>query len=261
MNVLAYGDCRLSLVPVRAEAREAAEMVNQLIFGDRYQVLEYHATKDWIRIASAFDGYEGWIGAKLHHEISEQFYFELEERTPVISLSFCSKLVLGNQAHQIVLGSQLPLQPDSMFHRDENISFEGKSHTVKKIKNTKILKELASYYLNSPYLWGGKSPFGIDCSGFTQMVYRMAGYAIKRDASQQAKQGLQVPLRDAVLGDLAFFHNKEGRITHVGLVLEDLKIIHASGFVRVDQLDERGILNMQSKQYTHELSHLTRIIS
>jgi hypothetical protein len=261
METLAYGDCRLSLVPVRAEAREASEMVNQLIFGDRYRVVEYHPKGEWVKISSTFDDYTGWIGSKLHHEISEQYFQELEARTPVISLSRSAALTINGAVHHVVLGSQLPLQPDSMFQRDEYVRFEGKSHTVKQIKDVNILKELAAYYINTPYLWGGKSPYGIDCSGFTQMVYRMAGYALKRDASQQAKQGIKVALAEVTTGDLAFFNNAEGRITHVGLMIGQQEIIHASGFVRIDRLDEKGIWNQDIQKHTHSLTFIKRMVS
>lgn len=115
-------------------------------------------------------------------------------------------------------------------------------------------------YLNAPYQWGGKSPFGIDCSGFTQMVYRLAGYQLKRDASQQVMQGKTVALSDAQVGDLAFFTNEAGRITHVGLMLDNNRIMHASGKVRIDTLDEQGIIHHETKQYTHQLNIMKRII-
>lgn len=256
-----YGYCRLSLVPVRGEARESSEMVTQLLFGDLYQVLEYTPNREWLRIRAEADGYTGWIGYKLHHAVTEAFYQEAQQRQQNVSLEICGRLHLPGQLLHIVMGSNLPLTEQGLFSTDDRIKFEGKTYVIRKIKDTGVLKEFAFQYIDTPYLWGGKSPFGIDCSGLMQMVFKLGGYSLQRDASQQAKEGLAVEsLTAAQEGDLAFFHNAQGRITHVGMVLENGKIIHASGRVRVDRLDEKGIYNEQEKTYSHTLSHLRRII-
>lgn len=257
-----YGYCRLSLVPVRAEARESSEMVNQLLFGDLYRVLEYTPKREWLRIKAQADGYEGWIGSKLHHAVTKDFYEEAQQRPPVASMEICGKLHLPGQVLHVVLGSLLPIAEQALFYADEHVKFDGKTHTIRKIKDLTILKDFAFHYIDSPYLWGGKSPFGIDCSGFVQMVYKLGGYQLQRDASQQAKEGAAIAsLAEVTLGDLAFFHNPEGRITHVGMALPEGRIIHASGRVRIDRLDEKGIYNEQEKTYTHSLSHLRRVIT
>ncbi|HNC29596.1 MAG TPA: C40 family peptidase, partial [Cyclobacteriaceae bacterium] len=116
-------------------------------------------------------------------------------------------------------------------------------------------------YLNAPYLWGGKSPFGIDCSGFVQMVFKINGYKLQRDSAQQAKQGKNVSFQDMLPGDLMFFKNKENQIVHVGIFMGDEKIIHASGKVRIDHVNEEGILHMESRVYTHSFSLARRILS
>lgn len=257
-----YGYCRLSLVPVRGEASERAEMVTQLLFGDLYQVLAYNASREWLHIQLAADGYQGWINHKLHHAVTADFYEEALQRPPIASLEISGQLQLPGQVLHVVLGSLLPLSPQALFQAEDGVKFRGKTHAISKIKEAAILKEFAFKYIDSPYLWGGKSPFGIDCSGFTQMVYRLGGYQLQRDASQQARGGVAVAsLAEVTLGDLAFFNNPEGRITHVGMVLAGQKIIHASGRVRVDRLDEKGIYNEQEKTYTHALSHLRRVIT
>ncbi|EMR04130.1 C40 family peptidase [Cesiribacter andamanensis] len=256
-----YGYCRLSLVPVRAEGKEVAEMVTQLLFGDLYQVLEWSASREWVRIRQQADGYEGWIGHRLHHPISEAFYLEAQERPPVVSLEICGQLRIPGHRLQLVLGSTLPLGGQELFQDEHTVTFSGKTHAIRKIKDAALLKEFAFMYIDSPYLWGGKSPFGIDCSGFTQMVYKLGGYQLQRDASQQAREGVLVPtVAEARPGDLAFFHNPQGRITHVGLVLDGEKIIHASGRVRIDRLDSTGIYCEEEKHYTHTLSLIKRII-
>ncbi|WP_224998418.1 C40 family peptidase [Cesiribacter sp. SM1] len=257
-----YGYCRLSLVPVRAEARESSEMVTQLLFGDLYHVLEYNTNKDWLYVEGQADGYRGWIGNKLHHNVTEAFFQEAQQRQPIASLEICGKLHLPGQQLHVVLGSSLPIEEQSLFGSNDRLKFEGKTHIIRKIKNAEVLKDFAFQYIESPYLWGGKSPFGIDCSGLMQMVYKLGGYQLQRDASQQALAGEEVAsLGDVLEGDLAFFHNPQGRITHVGMMLSGSKIIHASGRVRIDRLDEKGIFNEQEKKYTHSLSHLRRIVT
>jgi len=110
-------------------------------------------------------------------------------------------------------------------------------------------------------LWGGRSPFGIDCSGFTQMVYKLCGMPLKRDAWMQAEQGQDIHLLDETQpGDLAFFDNEEGRIIHVGILTTKNRIIHASGKVRLDSIDHQGIFNSETKRYTHNLRLLKRLI-
>jgi cell wall-associated NlpC family hydrolase len=123
------------------------------------------------------------------------------------------------------------------------------------------LIENALLFLNAPYLWGGRTPLGIDCSGFTQLIYRMNGFDLLRDASQQATQGEVLSfIEESEPGDLAFFDNNEGAITHVGLIMSDNYIIHAHGKVRIDRLDQSGIFNVEKKVHTHKLRVIKKIL-
>jgi cell wall-associated NlpC family hydrolase len=124
-----------------------------------------------------------------------------------------------------------------------------------------VLIDQALKYFNAPYLWGGRSPLGIDCSGFVQVIYKMVGYALPRDASQQVHCGTSLSfVEETKPGDLAFFDDEEGRIVHVGIIWEKHKIIHASGKVRIDNVDQFGIYNLETKRYTHQMRVMKRII-
>ena len=248
-----YGLCNLSIVPLRSEASDTSEMVSQVIYGDLFKVLE--KTNKWVYIQLDFDGYEGWIDPKQYLEISEDEFLQLKS----LPKKYSSDLV------DVVSTSEQELLPITMGSAIEvtdflNHSFEGEYKEG--ILSNKLLVENAYNYLNSPYLWGGKTPFGIDCSGFTQMVYKMSGYKLLRDASQQATQGDALSfIEESEPGDLAFFDNEEGIITHVGILLKDNYIIHAHGKVRIDQLDHSGIFNLEQKVHTHKLRVIKRIIS
>lgn len=256
------GLCRLSIIPVRAEGKESSEMVTQLLFGDHYTVLEKAGKEEWLRIQVQFDGYEGWINSKQHHAITEEHFEELSNLEYQACGEVCSRLELQEEVLHIVFGSLLPITGNELFDLSELVKYNGKRLPVRKIRDFAVLKAIAFQYINSPYLWGGKTPFGIDCSGFVQMTYKLCGYSLKRDASQQALQGKTVPvLADAKPGDLAFFSNAQGRVVHVGIILEDQRIIHASGKVRVDRLDRKGILNETKGIYTHELCLVKRYIT
>lgn len=247
-----YGVCNLSIVPLRAEPTDLSEMVSQVLYGEHFKILAKR--KNWIFIRLAFDAYEGWIDNKQYLSVSEEQYTSLEEE-PLQLSSDLVDFVSNKENHllSICLGSSI--SATSIF----NHSFEGKFVLGKFSKDN--LVNSAIHYLNSPYLWGGKTPFGIDCSGFTQMVYKLNGHKLFRDASQQATQGEALSfIEESESGDLAFFDNEEGKITHVGIIMEDNYIIHAHGKVRIDRLDHSGIFNTDLRRHTHSLRVIKRII-
>lgn len=247
-----YGICPLSVVPVRAEARDASEMITQLLYGDHFEIIEDQ--KQWIKIRIAFDAYEGWLDRKQCFEIDEATFLKLNEKQNHKHASDILSLVntSTNQLMPICIGSGIHAT-DILKHE-----FDGSINTNFDKSN---LVDIAMLYLNSPYLWGGKSPFGIDCSGFTQMVYKINGISLQRDAHQQAKQGDALSfIEESEPGDLAFFDNEEGHIIHVGIMLKDNFIIHAHGQVRLDRIDHSGIFNVDTNRYSHSLRVIKKIV-
>ncbi|NJN27462.1 MAG: C40 family peptidase [Cyclobacteriaceae bacterium] len=254
------GICRLGVVPVRNEPKEQAEMVTQLLFGDHYTIVEESKDARWFRIRIEFDQYEGWISSNQHNEISEAYFHHLNHTEFKISTDITSTILYKKRLIQIVKGSVLPISSSELFEVNEQFAFNGSSKNLGEKLHVDFLKQTITSYMNAPYLWGGKTPFGIDCSGFTQQVFKLCGYKLKRDASQQYLQGIRVEnLEEAQPGDLAFFKSEQGNITHVGIVMDTLEIYHASGYVRKDKIDEKGIFNEELSTYTHKLAGLRRI--
>ncbi len=252
-----YGISNLSIVPIRHEPADNSEMINQLLFGEHFKILE--TRKKWSKIRLSHDSYEGWICNKQYLIISEEDYKQLDKDISTITTDILDIINKDNQ-QPIVVGSILPFYKSGhAIINNEMYKFDGLT-TPGFVKKVKIV-ENAFIYLNAPYLWGGRSPMGIDCSGFTQMVYRLQGIDLPRDAYQQAKVGTSLSFVDeSEPGDLAFFDNSEGRITHVGIILEDNYIIHSSGKVRIDRIDQQGIFNTELGLHTHKLRLIKSVI-
>ena len=245
-----YGISNLSIVPMRNEAADQAEMVNQILFGEHFKVLEVR--KKWSRIRLAHDSYEGWICNKQWIEIEDDIYKQLDKDVSTITTDILD-IILKNKHQPIVIGSILPsYKSGHAIINNEMYQFDGL--TTPGYAQKEKLVENGLMYLNAPYLWGGRSPLGIDCSGFTQMVYRLQGIDLPRDAYQQAEVGTTLSfVEESEPGDLAFFDNTEGEIIHVGIIMENNHIIHASGKVRIDRIDQQGIFNKELGTHTHKL--------
>ncbi len=254
-----YGICNLSIVPLRIEPNDKSEMISQVLFGEHFMVLETH--KKWSKIRIAFDNYEGWIDTNQYTQLSEENYFEIEESKNALAGELIDFVTdENNNFLTIAIGATLPFYNNKKLKLGTlNYRYEGQVFNEKQPKETLI--ETAAIFLNAPYLWGGKTPFGIDCSGFTQMVYKLCGYKLVRDAGQQATQGEVLSfIEESEPGDLAFFDNEDGVIVHVGIIMKDNYIIHAHGKIRIDRIDHSGIFNVDTQRHTHKLRVIKKII-
>jgi gamma-D-glutamyl-L-lysine dipeptidyl-peptidase len=252
-----FGICNLAIIPLRIEPSDRSEIVSQVLFGEHFEILEQ--LKQWSKIKLQFDDYEGWVDSKQYQIISESEYNQLSQDAIVLNADLIEYITgPNNLLLPIPLGSSLSFLNHSDIN-SANFNFEGTK--ISGIKTKDCILKTAFMYLNAPYLWGGKTPFGVDCSGFTQIVYKLNGYKLLRDASQQSKQGEALSfIEESEPGDLAFFDNEEGNIIHVGIIMEDNYIIHASGKVRIDRLDHLGIYNADVNKHTHKLRVIKKII-
>ena len=242
-----YGICLLTVIPMRKEKSDSSEMVNQILFGESFKILKKDSK--WIYIKLLHDSYTGWICEKQYTIIN----------TKITQNIICNKKVcniqIKNIKQPIVLGSLIP--KEKLIQKKINITLNLNFCKMDNIENwfLKICKK----YLNTPYLWGGRTPFGIDCSGYTQMVFRFFNINLPRDAYQQEKIGKNINFLKSKIGDLAFFQ-KNNKITHVGIILKSNKIIHSSGKVKIDYIDNLGIYeDIKLKRYTHKLQSIKRV--
>tara|TARA_B100001175_G_C19505876_1_gene640838 strand:- start:318 stop:1031 length:714 start_codon:yes stop_codon:yes gene_type:complete len=237
---------------MRKENSHKSEMVSQLLYGECYKIIEKR--KKWAKILLEWDGYNGWIDCNQVHEISLANFDKMVQSDLKISSELVNYITTKDDLlFPVLMGSDLRAL-DILEHQ-----FEGEFLRPKKSKTE--LKDTAYLFLNTPYLWGGKTLLGIDCSGFTQMVYKINGVKLSRDASQQALEGQTLSfIEESEAGDLAFFDNAEGEIVHVGLLLENHHIIHATGTVRIDRIDQSGIFNLESQSHTHKLRYIKKLI-
>ena len=237
---------------MRKESSHKTELVSQLLYGDCFKITLIK--KEWYQITTLKDNYTGWVDSKQVKSISK----EEAENITFNQNAYTTQLVeyietSDNRLFSLVLGSNVGA---SRFLKHD---FKG-SLAKGKVKKSNLVK-IASLYLNSPYLWGGKTPMGIDCSGLTQMIYRINGHNIPRDAFQQAELGETLSFIDeSESGDLAFFDDEEGNITHVGLLLENNYILHAYGQVRIDRIDQSGIYNSEAQIHSHKLRIIKKLI-
>ncbi len=260
-----FAICPLSSIPVRANPSDSAEMTTQILFGEVVEIIRTVDRLDalnngWLYIRCTWDNYNGWVTKKQLQIVDKQYNIDFEK-------SYCFDLtnavMSSDHSLPITIGASLPHFDGISFSLDTaKYTFSGQAIFPNQlVANSSLLLKIARRYLYAPYLWGGRSPFGIDCSGFTQVCFAMIGHTLPRDAYQQAEIGENVDfLEQAQAGDLAYFQNSSGRIIHVGILMGDGLIIHASGHVRIDKIDHYGIYNVQTNRYSHVMRLVKRLL-
>ncbi len=256
-----FGISNLNVIPMRSDSGNNFEIINQILFGEHFKVLKKKSK--WLKVKLFHDSYSGWILSNQVVEINKKEYDHLCSNELFVNNNLIDAISSENgDMIPIIIGSILPNYNNGKFTLNNTIySFDNAHRLPKNSKKNEIINS-AYIYLNSPYLWGGRTPFGIDCSGFTQMVYRLNGINLPRDAVKQVECGKTLSFVDeAEAGDLAFFDDSDGNIVHVGIILENKRIIHSSGKVRIDKLDQQGIFNVDLKIHTHNLRLIKQIFN
>lgn len=257
-----YGLVTLPVVPLRASDSERSEMVSQLLFGELIEILEQ--SEKWVFIKNSTDDYQGWVDRKMIRPLSEKEFSDANKAVK-LKLSKPYSIIynaVNNQTMLVPGGSIIyGLNGDDFQIGTDSWSLIEPQNIHKLPFTSHQILEIARQYLNAPYLWGGKTILGIDCSGLVQLAFVIGGYALPRDASQQVLIGKTVDFLSEVLpGDLAFFENDEGHISHVGILIDSSTIIHASGWVKIESIDAQGIISSITGDYTHQLRVIKRII-
>lgn len=260
--VLAYSYCSVAIAAVRAEPSHRSEQTTQLLYGERAEILELQE-KGWARIRCEWDQYEGWCRVGQLNIITHKEY---RKPSRMLTLRSTGKLVFDETEWWLPAGCELRGFKGSKLTLGETTGrYKGPRAAIKKLEaGPELLRAHAMQFLHSAYLWGGKTVAGVDCSGLTQMAYKLCGIRLPRDAWQQALEGETVDfLPSARCGDLAFFDNEEGRITHVGILLDPQMILHAtetSGRTVIDRIDQEGIVSVLLRKRTHRLRVVKRIL-
>jgi len=256
---MSYAVCCVPVAPVRTEPDHKAEMVSQLLFGECC-IITVTEKSGWVKIVNKLDAYTGWCLLSHFQEIDDTQYY-IEENN--FTAGWVNEITYNGHRMWVPFGSSLTaMKNGNVFWRKNTVDYKGEVwNPLTAKKDAKAIKQLAFKFLNTTYLWGGKSVFGIDCSGYTQSVYKLLNIHLLRDAQQQATQGELVGfLQQAHCGDLAFFDDDEGRIIHVGILLNANEIIHAAGKVRVDKIDSQGIVNADTGLRTQRLRLIKRYL-
>lgn len=249
--------CSVPVAPMRREPSHKSEMTSQLLFGEKAIFLE-SAAGNWQRVKAKYDGYEGWIQNGQLITIDEHKYTKPDN---VLTGEWVNEIDFNGYKMYIPIGCSLSAFGAGLTSWSRNTArFKGTQwKTEEALFAEKSFKQTVYRFLNTPYLWGGKSVFGIDCSGFVQTILKLYNIQVPRDSYQQVELGDTVDfLQEARCGDIAFFDNEEGVIDHVGVLLNPNEIIHSSSKVRLDKIDNQGIINQETNERTHNLRIIKR---
>ena len=257
-----YAIVSVPAAPVRRKARHQNEMVSQLLFGETVKVIKTKGSL-WVKVRSLHDGYEGWMTNTMLKETDEK---SAKAKSEYAGADLLNTILINDKKMHIPFGSSLPYFSDGQGKlNDIDYSFAGNYIRRSEMHpGADRVQQLTSPWLNAPYMWGGRTILGVDCSGFAQTIYKVMGLRIARDAHEQALQGRVVGfLQEAEPGDLAFFDDEEGKIVHVGILLNDHEIVHAAGGtgkVQIDKIDNEGIVRSDTGARTHRLRVIKRSI-
>lgn len=239
-------------------------MLTQLLFGEAFEIKE--RGEKFSFITNFRDEYHGWVDNKMITALTAEEASLMQKSNFPVTINPITRCITNGETIFLPGGSLLPFyDADKEFAQIGEKIFRVSASDSSTIEKSSDLRTyalaIAQSYIHAPYLWGGKSIFGIDCSGLVQVVMSICGKRISRDASQQVNEGSQVPfLAEAQAGDLAFFDNHEGRIVHVGILLDSTKIIHASGEVKINTIDSQGIQSDDLSEYSHQLRVIKRVL-
>jgi hypothetical protein len=256
-----FGICPLSVIPIRISPSHRSELISQMLFGEMAEILESKGN-DWLRIICESDGFIGWVEKDQILPLSESTYLSYKN-----NFSYCLELMqpaVGPDSFvSITLAARLPEYDGLRFSLNKSkFSFNGQALPISKFNPTpEMIIKLARKYLNTPFLWGGRSPFGIDSSGLVQIVYQMVGIFLPRDPLEQVKMGSSIDFIElAQPGDIAFFENRFGRIVHSGIILPDNQLLHSLGHVKIDLMDHYGIFDLNKNHYLKSLRIIKRLL-
>lgn len=256
-----FGICLQFYIPMRREPSESSEMVSQVLFGEVFEIIESHKESGFVKIQLDFDNYQGWIDQKTIFHMEAESYDRLRHSEQSVCSDLINTLHLNSGKElKIGAGSSLWTRNNHIVYPEVVLSITSDLRdSVEDLR--KHIPEISKKWQEIPYLWGGRSVYGADCSGFVQNIFKQAGISLPRDAGQQAETGSTINfVSEAKPGDLAFFDNEEGIITHVGLLLGEGRIIHSSGKIKTDYFDHQGIFSETRADYTHKLRVIKNVI-